>query len=141
MRDHDRPSELTQDGPAADGGTGKSPRTARIQRKAGGGAGGDVSAAVAGLAGASGAALPDGTRQQFEGSLGNMSKITPTPKPGDVGYFEKNQHHCIISAVEGDRIETIDGNSFDGDSGGSGAITSKWRSRADFAGFFKNVDD
>jgi peptidoglycan hydrolase-like protein with peptidoglycan-binding domain len=70
-----------------------------------------------------------------------MSKITRDPKPGDVGYFTANAHHCIIAAVNGDQIETIDGNSYDGGSGGNGAITSRWRSRHDFAGFFKQVDD
>ncbi|HVV87311.1 MAG TPA: CHAP domain-containing protein, partial [Kofleriaceae bacterium] len=70
-----------------------------------------------------------------------MNKVTNDPKPGDVGYFDAHQHHCIIAAVDGDRIETIDGNSFDGDTGGSGAITSKWRSRGDFRAFFKQVAD
>ena len=71
-----------------------------------------------------------------------MNKITRDPKPGDVGYFDDwTKHHCIIAAVDGDRIETIDGNSYDGDSGGNGAITSKWRSRGDFSAFFKQVDD
>jgi peptidoglycan hydrolase-like protein with peptidoglycan-binding domain len=71
----------------------------------------------------------------------SMSKITNDPKPGDVGYFTANAHHCIIASVNGDQIETIDGNSYDGDSGGNGAITSKTRSRGDFAGFFKQVND
>jgi Putative peptidoglycan binding domain len=71
----------------------------------------------------------------------SMSKITNDPKPGDVGYFTANAHHCIIASVNGNQIETIDGNSYDGDSGGNGAITSKTRSRSEFAGFFKQVDD
>ena len=62
-------------------------------------------------------------------------------RPGDVGYFTSNAHHCIIASVNGDQIETIDGNSYDGSSGGNGAITSKTRSRHDFAAFFKQVDD
>ncbi len=70
-----------------------------------------------------------------------MSKVTRDPKPGDVGYFESKAHHCIIAQVNGDQIETIDGNSFDGSGGGNGAITSRWRSRSDFALFFKQVDD
>lgn len=69
-----------------------------------------------------------------------MSKVTNSPKPGDVGYFISHAHHCIIAAVEGDRIETIDGNSYDSDSGGSGAITSRWRSRGEFTAFFRQVD-
>ena len=39
------------------------------------------------------------------------------------------------------KIETIDGNSYDGDSGGNGAITSKWRSKSDFSAFFRQVND
>jgi hypothetical protein len=70
-----------------------------------------------------------------------MSKITSNPKPGDVGYFTANSHHCIIASVNGDQIETIDGNSFDGAGGGNGAITSRMRSRKEFAGFFKQVND
>lgn len=71
----------------------------------------------------------------------SMKRITNDPKPGDVGYFHAYQHHCIIAAVDGDRIETIDGNAYDSNSGGSGAITSRWRSRSDFAGFFRQVED
>ena len=71
----------------------------------------------------------------------SMSKVTHNPKPGDVGYFNANQHHCIIASVNGDQIETIDGNSYDTDSGGNGAVTSRMRSRSDFAGFFRQVDD
>lgn len=71
----------------------------------------------------------------------SMSKITNDPKPGDVGYFTANQHHCIIASVNGNQIETIDGNSYDTDGGGNGAITSKMRSRGEFAGFFRQVDD
>jgi len=71
----------------------------------------------------------------------SMNRITKDPKPGDVGYFTNNQHHCIIASVNGDSIETIDGNSYDGSSGGNGAITSKTRSRHDFAAFFKQVND
>jgi peptidoglycan hydrolase-like protein with peptidoglycan-binding domain len=70
-----------------------------------------------------------------------MNRITNDPKPGDVGYFTANAHHCIIASVNGNQIETIDGNSYDGDSGGNGAVTSKTRSRSDFAGFFRQVND
>ena len=83
-----------------------------------------------------------GTAGTWEGGprVSSASKSTPHPKPGDVGYFTKNAHHCIIAAVEGDRIETIDGNSYDADSGGNGAITSRWRSKGDFAAFYRQVD-
>jgi peptidoglycan hydrolase-like protein with peptidoglycan-binding domain len=70
-----------------------------------------------------------------------MNKVTRDPRPGDVGYFTANAHHCIIASVNGDQIETIDGNSYDGSTGGNGAITSRTRSRGDFALFFKQVDD
>ena len=73
--------------------------------------------------------------------VSSMKKVTRDPRPGDVGYFQKMSHHCIIAAVDGDRIETIDGNSYDADAGGNGAITSRWRSRGDFQLFFKQVDD
>jgi hypothetical protein len=73
--------------------------------------------------------------------VSSMSKLTKNPKPGDVGYFEKNAHHCIIASVNGDQIETIDGNSFDGSGGGNGAITSRMRSRGEFQAFFKQLDD
>jgi peptidoglycan hydrolase-like protein with peptidoglycan-binding domain len=73
--------------------------------------------------------------------VSSMKKITNDPKPGDVGYFEHRQHHCIIASVNGDQIETIDGNSYDADAGGNGAITSTMRSRSSFQGFFKQVDD
>jgi hypothetical protein len=84
-----------------------------------------------------------GTCGTWEGGsrCSSMSKITRDPRPGDVGYFTSNAHHCIIASVNGDQIETIDGNSYDGSSGGNGAITSRMRSRHDFAGFFKQVDD
>src|SRR5688572_11566095 len=32
---------------------------------------------------------------------------TSRPKPGDVGYFTSNQHHCIIASVDGDTIGSI----------------------------------
>jgi hypothetical protein len=73
MRDHERPSDLAFESTASDGGAaGKSPRTARLQRRAAGpiGTGGDASGVVDGLAGASGSALPAGARGQFESSLG-----------------------------------------------------------------------
>lgn len=70
-----------------------------------------------------------------------FKKLTKDPKPGDVGNFEKNNHYCIIAAVNGDAIETIDGNSFDGASGGDGAVATKTRSRGEFRAFYKQVDD
>ena len=71
----------------------------------------------------------------------NLKKLTNDPRPGDVGNFVKNNHYCIIAAVNGDSIETIDGNSFDGASGGDGAVATKTRSRGEFRAFFRQVDD
>jgi hypothetical protein len=70
-----------------------------------------------------------------------MSKITKNPRPGDVGVFTANAHHCIIASVNGDQIETSDGNSYDGDSGGNGAVTSRMRGRGELTAFFRQVDD
>ena len=39
-------------------------------------------------------------------------KQTTTPQPGDIGYIDQPyQHHCIVTKVNGDSIESIDGNS------------------------------
>jgi hypothetical protein len=73
--------------------------------------------------------------------VSSMKKTTRDPKPGDVGYLQAFSHHCIITAVNGDSIESVDGNSYDADAGGNGAITTKTRSRGEFALFFKQVDD
>lgn len=59
-------------------------------------------------------------------------KKTDTPQPGDIGYIDQpNQHHCIISNVEGDLIESIDGNM-----GQYSEITLNKRPRETFSGFF-----
>jgi hypothetical protein len=62
-----------------------------------------------------------------------VSGLRPThdPQPGDVGYFEAHQHHCIVAAVDGDAISTIDGNS-----GGDGEVLTHNRSRYEFAAFY-----
>lgn len=36
--------------------------------------------------------------------------FTKDPKLGDVAYFDKNQHHAVISAVNGDAVELVNGN-------------------------------
>ncbi|HEY1282493.1 MAG TPA: hypothetical protein VGF22_22620 [Acidimicrobiales bacterium] len=56
---------------------------------------------------------------------------THHPKAGDVGYFDAHQHHCIIASVDGDSIQTVDGNS-----GMDSEIITHSRSKSDFAGFF-----
>ncbi|NLX19520.1 MAG: DUF4157 domain-containing protein [Desulfobulbus sp.] len=59
-------------------------------------------------------------------------KPTDSPQPGDIGYIDQPyQHHCIISKVEGDSIESIDGNS-----GLFSEITENKRSRTAYTGFF-----
>lgn len=58
-------------------------------------------------------------------------KQTHDPKPGDVGYVHDNQHHCIITAVDGDTIYSVDGNS-----GMDSEIITHTRGRHDFEGFF-----
>ncbi len=55
---------------------------------------------------------------------------TENPQPGDIGYFEEKQHHCIIKAVHGDTIESIDGNS-----GNFSEVVERSRPRSQFAGF------
>jgi hypothetical protein len=56
---------------------------------------------------------------------------THDPKPGDVGYFDAHQHHCVIESVDGDTITSIDGNS-----GMDSEIIGHTRHRGEFAGFF-----
>ena len=48
----------------------------------------------------------------WKNGVGIRSLLKPTrdPKPGDIGYFVLNQHHCVIVAIDGDTITTIDGN-------------------------------
>lgn len=59
-------------------------------------------------------------------------KPTDTPQPGDIGYIDQpNQHHCIISKVDGDTIESIDGNS-----GLFSEIIENRRPRKTYTGFF-----
>ncbi len=61
-----------------------------------------------------------------------MLKPTDTPQKGDIGYIDQpNQHHCIISNVEGDLIESIDGNM-----GQYSEITLNKRPRETYSGFF-----
>ncbi|MEW7289053.1 eCIS core domain-containing protein [Aquimarina sp. 2304DJ70-9] len=56
---------------------------------------------------------------------------TDNPQPGDVGYFTKQQHHCIIKAVNGDMIDSIDGNS-----GNFSEVKERTRPRSQFHAFF-----
>ena len=72
-----------------------------------------------------------GTWQIGSGITGAGAVQTFHPKPGDVGYMEHNQHHCIITGVDGDTISSIDGNS-----GMDSEIITHTRSKHEFLGFF-----
>lgn len=37
--------------------------------------------------------------------------VTSYPKPGDVAYVEKFQHHCLVMEAVGSVVATVDGNS------------------------------
>ncbi len=56
---------------------------------------------------------------------------TDNPQPGDIGYFTEFQHHCIIKAVNGDMIDSIDGNS-----GNFSEVKERTRPRSQFHAFF-----
>ena len=56
---------------------------------------------------------------------------TDNPQPGDIGYFTKFQHHCIIKAVNDDTIDSIDGNS-----GNFSEVKERTRSKSQFHAFF-----
>jgi len=62
-----------------------------------------------------------------------------SPQPGDIGYIEDNQHHCLIVSVDGDTVYSIDGNTIGDDTGG-GEVNDRSRSRSAFAGFFTVFD-
>jgi hypothetical protein len=57
-------------------------------------------------------------------------KRTNDPKPADLAYFTRNQHHALIESVDGDTIHLINGN------GGGKGITRSAVSRKQVAGFF-----
>lgn len=35
---------------------------------------------------------------------------TKNPKPGDVAYFKRKQHHALVKTVDGPKLWTLDGN-------------------------------
>jgi hypothetical protein len=69
---------------------------------------------------------------KFDGTgIGSAKlKATTDPKPADLAYFKKNQHHALIEAVDGDTIHLINGN------GGGKGITRSSVSRKQVAGFY-----
>lgn len=40
--------------------------------------------------------------------------MTNSPEPGDVAYFNKNQHHALVEAVRDDEVDLINGNGLGG---------------------------
>ncbi len=59
-------------------------------------------------------------------------KQTTSPQPGDIGYIDQPfQHHCIVTKVNGDTIESIDGNS-----GLYSEVIENTRPKTVFTGFF-----
>ena len=56
--------------------------------------------------------------------------MTTNPQPGDLAYIPKNQHHAIVESVEGDIIQTIDGNSY------GRKVARNRRPRSDFLAFY-----
>jgi len=57
-------------------------------------------------------------------------KPTTDPKPADLAYFTKNQHHALVESVDGDVIHLINGN------GGGKGITRSAVNRKQVTGFF-----
>jgi len=62
------------------------------------------------------------------------AKVTGTPRPGDIGYMEQNQHYCLIQRVEGETVYSIDGNTVGDDTVG-GEVNDRSRPRSAFQGF------
>jgi hypothetical protein len=62
------------------------------------------------------------------------AKVTRTPRPGDIGYMEQNQHYCLIERVEGETVYSIDGNTVGDDTVG-GEVNDRSRPRSAFQGF------
>jgi hypothetical protein len=75
---------------------------------------------------------PPSVYWRFDGSGIGSAKLQPTrnPKPADLAYFTKNQHHALIESVDGDSVHLINGN------GGGKGITRTTVRRSDVAGFF-----
>lgn len=57
--------------------------------------------------------------------------VTATPQPGDIAYIDQPyQHHAIVVSVNGETVETVDGNQ-PGDT-----ISLRSRLRRDFTAFY-----
>jgi peptidoglycan hydrolase-like protein with peptidoglycan-binding domain len=57
------------------------------------------------------------------------------PQPGDIGYMNENQHYCLVVSVEGDQVNSVDGNTVGDDTVG-GEVNDRTRAKSAFAGFF-----
>jgi len=82
--------------------------------------------------------FPVGTWRRGFG-ISSVSGITNvfTPLPGDIGYINDNQHHCVIQrlSADGQTIFSIDGNS-----GIDGEIVPRSRPKRAFAAFYTISD-
>lgn len=56
--------------------------------------------------------------------------MTNSPEPGDIAYFNRNQHHALVEDVRGDMIDLINGN------GLGGKVTRSTVNRQEVAAFF-----
>jgi hypothetical protein len=58
-------------------------------------------------------------------------KQTPVPEPGDIAYFQKNQHHAIVASVNSDgTVSLINGN------GTGGAVSESRPDIEDVTAFY-----
>lgn len=57
-------------------------------------------------------------------------KQTMNPQPGDVAYFDRNQHQAIVASVQGDSVTLINGN------GTAGAVTESTVKKTSVTAFF-----
>ena len=55
---------------------------------------------------------------------------TKQPKPGDLVYFNRKQHHAILERIEGNDVHTIDGNQV------GGQVLRRVRPLSEVGGFF-----
>lgn len=69
---------------------------------------------------------------RFDGTGIGSAKLRPTndPKPADLAYFTRNEHHALIESVDGDTVHLINGN------GGGKGITRSSVSRSQVAAFY-----
>lgn len=57
-------------------------------------------------------------------------RITKDPKPGDIAYFTKNQHHAVVTGVTGTHVDLVNGN------GTGGRVTVSTAPRSNVAAFY-----